>query len=171
MDAGSVINLKCEFASYMKQLASHCATLCVAISVFSAGGTAQAQEKISVTREGCANLVGHHAQSDIAYKPGVDVNGKKVIPAEGDGPTPVQIELPKKIVIDFGVDLAGKYAISGAGDQTATAKLFAVEYDLGSGSLAINGKALNKDDSRAIAKACKTFLAQKGQKPQQKQAK
>jgi len=115
--------------------------------------------EVSVSLEDCQRLVKHTPSADVAYKPGVDVNGKSVVPAHGDGPAPLEIALPKKIVIDFGIDLAGKYGIIGTGEQTATASLFPIEYDLGMGALTVNGKPLQRDDSRAIAKACKLMLA------------
>jgi hypothetical protein len=120
--------------------------------------------EVSVRREDCQRLVKHTASADVAYTPGVDVNGKSVVPAHGDGPAPLEIELPKKIVIDFGIDLAGKYGILGTGEQTATTTIFPIEYDLGMNALTINGKPLSSDDSRAIAKACKLLLTPPGDK-------
>jgi len=114
--------------------------------------------KASVSLEDCKRVVKHTPRADVAYKPGVDVHGNPVVGAHGPGEDPSQFPLPDKINIDFGFDLAGKYGISGTGDQTATTDLFKVEYDLGMGGLTVNGKRMNKDDSRAISKACKMMM-------------
>jgi len=114
--------------------------------------------EVSVTAEDCKRLVKHKPSADVAFQPGIDADGNPVIPAHGPGKDPGQIALPKTIVIDFGIDLAGKYGISGAGLQTATSKILTIEYDLGLGGLTVNGRPLGKDDSRAISKACKMLL-------------
>jgi len=115
----------------------------------------------SVSQEDCKRLlkrqVEHTPSDDVAYKPGVDVRGKAVAPANAGQPLG-EIALPDKVVIDFGMDFAGRYGISGAGLHTATADMFTIQYDLAQGGLTVNGKPLNSDDSRAVSKACVAML-------------
>lgn len=117
----------------------------------------QVVTELSVSLEDCRRLVQHQARNDVAYQPGVDVNGNPVVPADIE-PILGQIQPPDEVVIDFGVDLAGRYGISGSGLHTATADILTVNYDMALGTLTVNGKPLLKDDARAIAKACKMML-------------
>lgn len=117
----------------------------------------QVVTELSVSLENCRRLVPHQAQDDVAYQPGVDVNGNPVVPADIE-PVLGQIQPPDEIVIDFGLDLAGRYGISDSGLYTATAGILIVNYDIALGTLTVNGKPLLKDDARAIARACKMML-------------
>lgn len=125
------------------------------------GGVAH---EVSVSLDDCKRLVAHVPSDDVAFKPGVDVRGKAVTPAEGpaDGATLGAIDLPDEIVIDFGYDFAGAYGIPNTGLETATANILTISYDLELGGLAINGKPLTKSDARAVAKACELMLKGEG---------
>ncbi len=47
------------------------------------------------TQKICAAFVAHQPQADVAYKPGVDVYGKKLVPADiNSGPAPSAITVP-----------------------------------------------------------------------------
>lgn len=129
----------------------------VSLPAFSAEAT-----KAGVSLKDCQRLTKHVPSADVAYTPGVDVRGKPVVPAQGPGGGENAFKLPDKITIDFGIDLAGKYGFSGAGDQTSTAKIMTIGYDLAAGGLTVNGKPLSKDDSRAVKKACQLLLDGKG---------
>lgn len=118
----------------------------------------EAVTKVSVSVKDCKRLVNYKPSENVAYKAGVDVNGNSVVPAHGPGKDPNAFDLPKTITIDFGLDLAGKYGISSAGEQTAKASLFPVVYDLALGGLTVKGKPLTSGDSQAIAKACEQIL-------------
>lgn len=111
---------------------------------------------MSVSLEDCKRLTRHKARDDVAYTPGVDVRGKAVAPAE------IQplgaIKVPDEIVIDFGLDLAGRYGFGAAALFDATAGIATIEYDLASGGLTFNGKPLLDEDARAIERACKLRL-------------
>lgn len=53
----------------------------------------------------CQLLPIHIANQDVAYKPGVDVRGKPVVPADLNAPT---MELPRTIVVPLSVDMADR---------------------------------------------------------------
>jgi len=116
----------------------------------------------SVSLDDCRRLVKHMPSADVAYKPGVDVHGKAVKPAD-DRPLGA-IEVPQEIVIDFGIDLAGRYGFGAAGLFDATAGIATIKYDIGSGGLTVNGKPLSDADSQAIEAACALRLQEDAKK-------
>lgn len=116
----------------------------------------KAVTQMSVSLEDCQRVIRHKARSDVAYKPGVDVHGKAVKAA--DLKVLGALSLPDEIVIDFGLDLAGRYGFGGAALFDATAGIATIQYDIGSGGLTFNGKSLRKDDARAIERACEMRL-------------
>jgi len=134
----------------------------VALLTFSAsaqqepGQTAKSVTHMSVSLDDCRSLVKYQAPPDVNYKPGVDVRGKAVTPA--DLPTLGAIQAPDEIVIDFGLDLAGRYGFGAATLFDATAGIATIEYDLESGALTFNGKPLLNEDVRAVETACKMLL-------------
>lgn len=119
------------------------------------GGAAAVTHAV-VTLEDCKRLVPHTPGADVAYQPGVDVHGNPVAKADLDSGLN-DIPIPKEIVIDFGLDLAGQYGFSAAGQQV-TSDIFTISYDLASEALMIDGKPLSKSDSQAVARACKMLL-------------
>ena len=107
----------------------------------------------SVSVADCKRIV----KNDATYKPGVDAHGKAVVGADV-APDNDALNLPDEIVIDFGFDFAGRYGFDATGLQTATAGILTLQYDLALGGLTVNGKRLNKADSRAAMKACAMVL-------------
>jgi len=118
--------------------------------------------QMSVSLDDCKRLVRHQARDDVTYKPGVDVRGKAVKSADLQ-PRLGAITPPDEIVIDFGLDLAGRYGIPAAGLYDATAGIGTIQYDMMTGGLTFNGKPLLKDDSRAVARACKLLIEKQGE--------
>ncbi len=135
----------------------------LALSMLFTPGLVQAADKpvtkASVKTKDCKRLMKRNARVGANYKAGVDVRGKKVKSADLDGGS--NFDLPKEIVIDFGLDLAGKYGISGTSGYEATAGIGKIKYDLGSGALTFNGKPMNKSDQAAIQRACSKVLGGK----------
>lgn len=128
--------------------------LSVSLCAFSA--TAQDAPPVTVSTEDCRRIVKHTPRADVTYKPGVDVYGNPVVPADVATVTPFKV--PDIITMDLGFDFAGRYGVSGAGDVTSTTDLFTVTYDIGQGALTVNGQPLSKADSKAIALACEKSL-------------
>jgi hypothetical protein len=69
-----------------------------------AAGAEKAKPTITVTRSACQQLVSHVPDDDVAYKPGVDVYGRKVAPADLDGGSPILDALPKEIEFPVTID-------------------------------------------------------------------
>ncbi len=108
---------------------------------------------LSVSRSDCLRLVRHRAGGDVAFKPGVDVRGKKIVPADVEG----RVDMAPKgdVVIDFGVDLAEKYNINPGSGLSATAAIGKVVYNMDSGTFTINDKPLEPPERRAVDQACR----------------
>jgi len=134
------------------------ALLCVALSAFGAQAVEPEAPQVTVSAEDCKRLLKHIPDADVAYKPGVDVHGKAVVPAETATDTPFKV--PDEIVMDFSLDFAGSYGISGAGGAAAQADLFKIKYDIAQGVMTVNGQPLSKSDAQAVARACKQMLDQ-----------
>jgi len=64
----------------------------------------EATPKIIVTRSACQALVRHAPDEDVAYKPGVDVRGNPVTPADLNGGSNILKSLPKEIEFPVTLD-------------------------------------------------------------------
>ena len=64
---------------------------------------AAAEQVVTVKAADCRRVVAHVAAADTEYRPGVDVRGRKVAPADLGG-TP-QVEIPDTITFDLQLDL------------------------------------------------------------------
>lgn len=119
---------------------------------------AQADDQLIITKKDCLRLIRHQAAPDVAYKPGVDVHGRKVAGANLGGDSPIQI--PKEIAIDIGADLNEKYGIGldASGDKrysAVTQALGKVKVDVLSGKVTWNDKPLDSGDTDAVRAACR----------------
>jgi hypothetical protein len=78
------------------------AGFCAGLVLFAAAPVT-AGEGVTITARDCRLLSRHVPDADVAHRPGVDVRGKKVAPADlGGAPS---IELPEVIAFDVKVDL------------------------------------------------------------------
>jgi hypothetical protein len=118
---------------------------------------APTDQQLYVTRQDCKQLVAHHPDPGVEYKPGTDVHGKYVAPA--DLPGQQNFTLPDKIEFDLKLNPLA-YAPSqgnapaGAFSNTG-ANLGHVEIDLGSGQAKLNGHALDGEQTRMVTEACR----------------
>jgi hypothetical protein len=109
---------------------------------------------VTVSRTDCANLVEHTPSADVAYKPGVDVRGKAVAPADLGGG--VQLAMPEEVTIAIEIDLAARYGLpSGAAANLykPTASMGTVSYK--NGKAFFNGQPLTNAETEALAEACR----------------
>jgi hypothetical protein len=114
-------------------------------------------QQLYVTRQDCKQLVAHHADASVEYKPGVDVHGKYVAPA--DLPGQETFKLPDKIEFDLKLNPLAYApsqgnAPSGALSNT-NVNLGHVEVDLLSGQAKLNGHALDGEQTRLVTEACR----------------
>jgi len=110
--------------------------------------------KIEVTGVDCRRLfVTHQPSADVAYKPGVDVHGKPVAPADLN-PAP-QIKVPETVAFDVAVDLR-RFGVP----QTSplfqpSVKLGEVRVDVLTGKTLYNGEAIGNPEIEALREVCK----------------
>ncbi len=121
-----------------------------------------AAETVTVTREDCARLVEHVASADVAYQPGVDVNGNAVASADLDDEGRLDLA-GDDIALNIGVPI---FAFAGTvGDETkfinqggkignfdATAGIGAVT--LRGDVVHFNGRPLSSPEAQRLAAAC-----------------
>ncbi|HYM31101.1 MAG TPA: hypothetical protein VEU47_07380 [Candidatus Cybelea sp.] len=107
-----------------------------------------------IDRADCQRLVRHVPDADVNYKPGVDVQGRAVAPADMSGGGNAGV--PDKIRIDLQIYLAQ------AGGNTGPQKLGqsyvntgTVTVDPKTGAVALNGQPVSDDAAADIAEACR----------------
>ena len=110
--------------------------------------------EIKIAPKDCQRLVQHRPGADVAYKPGVDVRGNAVAPA--DLPGQARLTAPNEITINLTVDLLRQYGVS-SGSTLAPrgeASVGTVTYDIAAGRMTYNGQPLSDPEQDALAAAC-----------------
>lgn len=106
----------------------------------------------AITDKDCEMLADYQPSADVNYKPGVDVDGNTVAPA--DLPSTSPIEAPKKISFDIAADYAGQLGINLPAGSQALATVGKVTVDTVTGEVTWNGKPVEGDAMAALKKAC-----------------
>lgn len=117
---------------------------------------------LTATTDDCGNIVAHAPSADIAYQPGVDVQGNAVAPADLDGSGGldldaddiiVSIEIPLIAIAGVVGDEAAFVANGGQIDTFgATASVGTVT--LRGGDVYFDGKPISDREREAVAAAC-----------------
>lgn len=117
-----------------------------------ASAVSAAEPVVIISKNDCARLVAHQPSPDVTYKPGVDVHGRPVAPA--DLPGGVQVAVPEEIAIDLTVDIQRRYGIS------SNSPLFRSEVRVGTvvvkpdGSATFEGQPLTSPEQQALSTLC-----------------
>ena len=127
-------------------------------------------EALSVTAADCTRVIQHVPGKDVEYKPGVDVNGKKVAPADLNGGYPTLA--PDEITLQIGADLADRLGRAKAKQDKVTnptaanrpLRAFTGTAPVGSVTISgnnvlWNGVSLAPQDEVALAAACRAAAA------------
>lgn len=126
--------------------------------VFGAAGLPAAAHEtavVTIDKADCNRLVSHRPAPDVAYRPGVDVNGRSVAPADLDGG--IQIAPPETIRIDIDIDLFNRLGIPANPDLfDAEAKVGEVVYR--DGRAYFNGQPLQDEAEAELAALCQKVL-------------
>jgi hypothetical protein len=124
--------------------------ICIAACLVLATAPAWAQT-VTITGVDCRKLVRHQPLPDVSYKPGVDVKGRKVAPADvNDAP---QIKVPETITFDAAADLR-RFGIP------ASSPLFQPNVGIGrvdvlpDGRVFFNGERLGNPELAALEELC-----------------
>ncbi len=116
----------------------------------------------TVTSDDCAAITAHEPTDDVAYQPGVDVNGNAVVPADlyasggiDYNADDIVISIGNPLVATAGV-VCDQAAFVAAGGRIDT---FGAESSVGSvtlrdGEVYFNGRRITDNERRAIAVAC-----------------
>jgi hypothetical protein len=115
-------------------------------------------ETITVTAATCAALAAHVPAPDVAYRPGVDVDGNPVTPADLGG-TP-EIKVPESFSIAITVEIAHRLGIPAFPDPANPQNdIYKPEASIGvvtytDGRFEFNGQPLEDDAQAALAALC-----------------
>lgn len=127
-------------------------------------------EQIVVTAQACKKIVEHIPSKDVEYKPGVDVHGKKVAPADLSTGYPKLV--PDEITINVAADLADRLGRKRAKDSglpgnSGLRPTLPYGGNIPLGKVTVKGnrvfwndEPLQRDDEAALADSCRTVLGQ-----------
>lgn len=110
---------------------------------------AQAQATVKVSEQDCSRLVKHVASADVNYKPGVDVRGNSVAPADLNSGG--QIAAPDVISFPLTLDLSERLGLP---EDTLARPVIGDVKVTASGQVTFNGKPLTSDEQRELAQKC-----------------
>ena len=123
----------------------------LAFTMIAVAPLAAGAQTVTITQASCAQLTRHVPATDVEYKPGVDVSGRKVMPADLDsGP---RIEMPTSFNIPISVEIAKRFGIP------AVADLYKPEALIGTvayrdGRFWFNDQPLQDEGQAALADLC-----------------
>jgi hypothetical protein len=120
-------------------------------------GIAPAEEvSVTLTREDCQRLTRYVPDPGVAYQPGVDVNGRAVVPADL-GSAPV-LQIPETIQITIDVDLQDRLGFP-ANDKNFEADALLGVVTLGpDGRAWFNGQPLQDEAQYELSQQCQEIL-------------
>ncbi len=117
---------------------------------------------ININEENCRRVEKHTARDDVAYKPGVDVDGKPVVPADLDEN---RLKVPENIIIDLSIPLEDLYKDPNQISdkiKSADVQIGIIEFNILSGKLKFNGQEIGDPALNAIAIECREVYGDGG---------
>ncbi|HEY9539410.1 MAG TPA: hypothetical protein VIS03_17580 [Kiloniellaceae bacterium] len=130
------------------------AALCLALAPRPA---AAAGGYLTLSAEDCTRLARHYPADDVTYRPGRDVRGKAVAPADLD--PGAGLILPDAVVIPIEIDLFERYGIpANRANFKADAFIGEVVVDVASGRAIFNGQPLQSEAAAELAARCQRVL-------------
>ncbi|MEH6524849.1 MAG: hypothetical protein V7723_02160 [Sneathiella sp.] len=107
--------------------------------------------ELEVSKKNCSRITKYVADADVDFKPGVDVHGKAVVPADLDGQ---QIKIPDTIFINLALPF--KDLLNNYNPKLKNAEVYVglIEYNISSGRMLYNGQELSDPALNAIAREC-----------------
>lgn len=113
-------------------------------------------QMVRVTKADCTRLVKHEPSPDVEFRPGVDVRGQAVAPAELDGS--VEIELPSTVRVPIEADLFDRRGIPADRRYQGEVEIGVVEIDLEDGRAIFNGQPLTSEAQAELSARCQEIL-------------
>lgn len=109
---------------------------------------------IRLTKRQCRHLVvSHKASGDVAYKPGLDVRGNPVVPADLSGG--FEWITPDEIEFDLAFNPLGNTGLDADDFSNTNANVGTIKYDILSGRLTLNGRPLSDPLLAVIENQCR----------------
>ena len=105
-----------------------------------------------ISRQDCQELTSHVPDADVAYKPGVDAEGKPVTPADL---TPVDPGTPDRIIIDLKRPLGQLQPNAPASVEQSDVYFGQLSIDVASGRVELNGQPLDGGAEGEVLAACR----------------
>jgi hypothetical protein len=126
----------------------------VALIVIASTMCRAAERTIAIARSDCELAVRYVAPSGANYQPGVDVNGRLVVPADLDGDH--RLQLPDSIPVVITEDVRERFRVSHHSPLfDADAVVGIVELRLSDRRLTFNGAELSDPEANALAAMCR----------------
>ncbi len=132
--------------------------ICFCLVIYLPGEARSEPVELRISRADCARLVAHVPSDDVAYRPGVDVRGRPVAPADLDG-TPA-LALPESYRVRIEVDSDDRFGIpatAGSYDADIVVGVALVEAD---GRVLFNGQPLQSEATFELGQRCRELLRQ-----------
>ncbi len=104
--------------------------------------------EVTVSKNDCRKIISYVPAPDVAYRPGVDAHGRKVVPADLAA-RPDAFKLPDEITFNIGEDLAKDFNSKYTGDAVFG------KVTVKRGEVFWNGRSLGDESLNAIARACR----------------
>ncbi len=117
-------------------------------SVLALPGTVAGAVEVTVSKNDCREIISYMPAPDVAYRPGVDARGRKVVPADLAGGSS-DFKLPDEITFNVGEDLAKDF------NPKYTGEAVFGKVSVKGGEVFWNGRALGNKSGNAIAQACR----------------
>jgi len=116
-----------------------------------------AAQTVEISSADCSSLVRHAPDADVAFKPGVGLDGAPVAPANLNGAPP--FALPESFSIPITVDLQKRLGIPADPAQYQTREFTVGTVVWQDGAARFNGQPLQSEESRQLALLCQQRLA------------
>ena len=125
--------------------------LIAAILVLALPTTTAVAETLTISKAECRKLVRHQPSADVAYRPGVDVRGRRVAPADLGGGTTIAV--PQETEIPITVELEKTIGAAASGLYKPEANIGKVVYK--NGRAWFNGQPLETGVNADVVAACR----------------
>lgn len=133
------------------------AVLLCGVMMAAAGRAGAADPVVGIDPAACRQVTVGSTSADVEYRPGVDVNGRAVVPAEGPGgaldPSAARRMLDV-IRIPITVDLAKRMGLGGGGTKFG-GEITLGEVTLRNGQVYLDGAPLTRSEQQGIIDACR----------------
>ena len=139
----------------MRTLVSMAAFLAAAVLIHSADA-----QTVTIGAADCTRLAQHVAASDVTFEPGVDLQGRLVVPADIGGA--IRLDPPKEFSVPITVDLQKSLGIPVDPKQFQTQNFTVGVVVWKDGQGYFNGQPLQNEQSAKMAALCQKQMAKGG---------